>query len=326
MPPKTAFLFPGQGSQKIGMGRAWAENFSEARDAFAEASEALAFDVAALCWEGPESELQLTANTQPAILTASVAIARVLSTRGFPPAALAAVAGHSLGEYTALVAAAVLPLAEAARLVRRRGELMQEAVPVGVGAMAAILGLDSDAVRVLAADAAAAGAPGEVCSVANYNSPEQTVIAGHKAAVERAMVLAKERGAKRALPLPVSAPFHCALMRPARAGLAPMLAATAFAAARMPVVVNIDAQPESAGEALRDALERQIDGPVRWVESVRFMHDEMGVRRFVEVGPGNVLTGLVKRIVPGVETLSVAEPAALDALFASGVGAGPQAG
>ncbi len=326
MEPKTALLFPGQGSQKLGMGRAWAENFAEARAAFDEASEALALDVAALCWEGPEAELQLTANTQPAILTASVAVARVLAARGFAPAALAAVAGHSLGEYSALVVAGVLPLAEAVRLVRRRGELMQEAVPVGDGAMAAILGLDADAVRLLAADATAAGAPGDVCSVANYNSPEQTVIAGHHAAVERAMVLARERGAKRALPLPVSAPFHCALMRPARTGLAPMLAATAFAAARMPVVTNIDARPESAGDALRDALERQIDGPVRWVESVRFMHDEMGVRRFVEVGPGSVLSGLVKRIVPGVATLSVAEPAALDALLASGAGAGLQAG
>jgi [acyl-carrier-protein] S-malonyltransferase len=183
--------------------------------------------------------------------------------------------------------------------------------------MAAILGLDSDAVRAVAADAASApdGAAGEICSVANYNSPDQTVIAGHKAAVERAMALARERGAKRALPLPVSAPFHCALMGPARAGLAPRLAATVFSPARLPVVVNIDARPSSAGNALRDALERQIDGPVRWVESVRFLHDEMEVRRFVEVGPGSVLSGLVKRIVPGVETVSIQEPAALAALL-----------
>jgi len=319
--PKTAFLFPGQGSQKIGMGRAWAESFAEARAAFDEASEALGFDVAALCWEGPEAELQLTANTQPAILTASVAVARVLARRGFVPDA---VAGHSLGEYSALVAAGVLPLADAVRLVRRRGELMQEAVPVGVGAMAAILGLEAEAVRALAAEAAAEVGAGEICSVANYNSPEQTVIAGHKAAVERAMALAKERGAKRALPLPVSAPFHCALMRPARTGLAPMLAATAFGAAAVPVVVNIDARPESAGDRLRDALERQIDGPVRWVESVRFLHDEMGVRRFVEVGPGNVLAGLVKRIVPGIETFSISEPAALEALAATAPGAAPK--
>jgi [acyl-carrier-protein] S-malonyltransferase len=317
--PKTAFLFPGQGSQKLGMGRAWAEGFSEARAAFDEASLALGFDVAALCWEGPESDLQLTANTQPAILTASVAMSRVLAARGVRPDA---VAGHSLGEYSALVAAGVLTLADAVRLVRRRGELMQEAVPVGVGAMAAILGLEAEAVRAVAAEAA--GDAGETCSVANYNSPEQTVIAGHKAAVERAMLLAKERGAKRALPLPVSAPFHCALMRPARTGLAPQLAATGFATAAMPVVVNIDARPESAGDALRSALERQIDGPVRWVESVRFLHGEMGVRRFVEVGPGNVLSGLVKRIVPGVEAVSVSEPAALETLAASAAGTAPK--
>ena len=314
MEPKTVFLFPGQGSQKIGMGRAWAEAYPEARAAFDEASGALGFDVAALCWQGPEAELQLTANTQPAILTASVAIARVLAARGFAPASLTAVAGHSLGEYSALVVAGVLSLADAARLVRRRGELMQEAVPVGVGAMAAILGLDAEVVRAAAAEASVGG---EICAVANCNSPEQTVIAGHKGAVERAMALARERGAKRALPLPVSAPFHCALMRPARVGLAPMLQATAFAAARVPVVVNIDARPESDGAALRDALERQIDGPVRWVESVRNLHDGLGVRRFVEVGPGNVLAGLVKRIVPGVETFSVAEPAALDLLAGS---------
>lgn len=314
MEPKTAFLFPGQGSQKIGMGKAWAEAFPAARAAFDGVSGALGFDVAALCWEGPESDLQLTANTQPAILTASVAIARVLAERGFTPEV---VAGHSLGEYSALVVADVLALADAARLVRRRGELMQEAVPVGVGAMAAILGLEAEAVRALAAEAASGG---EVCAVANYNSPEQTVIAGHRGAVERAMALAKERGAKRALPLPVSAPFHCALMRPARVGLTPLLGATAFAAARVPVVVNIDACSAIAGAALRDALERQIDGPVRWVESVRWMHDELGVRRFVEVGPGNVLTGLAKRILPGVETLSVAELPALDTLAAAVAG------
>lgn len=319
MEPKTAFLFPGQGSQKIGMGRAWAEAFPVARAAFDEASAALGFDVSRLCWEGPESELQLTANTQPAILAASVAIERVLADHGLVPDA---VAGHSLGEYSALVAAGVLSLPDAVRLVRRRGELMQEAVPVGIGAMAAILGLDAEAVRDIAALSADAAA-GEVCSVANYNSPEQTVIAGHKAAVERAMALAKERGAKRALPLPVSAPFHCALMGPARAGLAPMLRATDFSPARRPVVVNIDARPWSAAEALRDALERQIDGPVRWVESVRWLHDEMGVRRFVEVGPGTVLAGLVKRIVPGVETSSIQEPAALAALLESSA---PQAG
>jgi [acyl-carrier-protein] S-malonyltransferase len=308
--PTTAFLFPGQGSQKLGMGRAWAESYPAARAAFDEASEALSLDIAALCWEGPESALQLTANTQPAILTASVAMQRVLAESGFAPAV---VAGHSLGEYSALVAAEVLTLGDAARLVRRRGELMQEAVPVGVGAMAAILGLDAARVDALAKEAREASG-GEVCAVANYNSPEQTVIAGHKAAVERAMALAKQHGAKRALPLPVSAPFHCSLMRPAREGLAPLLAATPFASARIPVVVNIDARPLRDGDALRDALLRQIDGPVRWVESVRWLQEEMDVRRFVEVGPGSVLSGLVKRIAPAAETLSISEPAALAAL------------
>ncbi len=244
MVPQTAFLFPGQGSQKIGMGRAWAEAFPEARAAFDEASEALGLDVAKLCWEGPEAELQLTANTQPAILTASVAIARVLAARGLAPATLAAVAGHSLGEYSALVVARVLSLADAARLVRRRGELMQQAVPVGVGAMAAILGLDSAAVRALAAES---GTDAEICSVANYNSPEQTVIAGHKAAVERAMALARERGAKRALPLPVSAPFHCALMRPG--------AYRPHAAARRDAILG--REPAGGGEHRRPAGERR---------------------------------------------------------------------
>lgn len=300
----TAFVFPGQGSQKVGMGRAWADAFPAARAAFDEASAALGFDLAKLCWEGPEEELQLTANTQPAILAVSAAIARVLAERGVP---FAAAAGHSLGEYSAHVAAGTLSLPDAALLVRERGRRMQEAVPVGVGAMAAILGLAPEAVAAVVAEAAA----GEVCSVANYNSPEQTVIAGHKGAVERAMSLAKDRGAKRALPLPVSAPFHCALMAPAREGLAPRLAATRFADPAAPVVVNVDAAPVTTGDAARDALLRQIDGPVRWVESVRALHDGLGVRRFVEVGPGAVLSGLIRRIVPDAEAFSLSEPDAL---------------
>jgi [acyl-carrier-protein] S-malonyltransferase len=310
MSVRTAFVFPGQGSQKVGMGRAWAEAHPEARAAFDEASAALGLDLARLCWAGPEEELQLTANTQPAILTVSVAIDRVLAARGLRPDSLA---GHSLGEYSAHVAAGTLTLGDAVRLVRERGRLMQEAVPVGTGAMAAILGLDPEAVAAVAAEAAA----GEVCAVANYNSPEQTVIAGHKAAVERAMALAKARGAKRALPLPVSAPFHCALMAPARAGLAPRLAATDFRDPARPVVVNIDAAPVATGVAARLALERQIDGPVRWVESVRHLATVLAVRRFVEVGPGAVLSGLIRRIAPDVETLSLAEPAGLDALAAA---------
>jgi [acyl-carrier-protein] S-malonyltransferase len=302
---KTALLFPGQGSQKVGMGRAWAEQFPEARAAFDEAGAALGFDVAKLCFEGPEAELTLTANTQPAILATSSAIARVLAARGV---AAVAMAGHSLGEYSAHVAAGTISLADASRLVRRRGELMQAAVPVGVGAMAAILGLDPDAVREVAA---AATSDAFLCAVANYNSPEQTVIAGHAPAVEWAMGAAKERGAKRALPLPVSAPFHSPLMRPAREGLTPDLAATHFADPAVPVVVNIDAAAVTGGDAARDALVRQIDGPVRWVESVRYLKEVVGVERFVEVGPGSVLTGLVKRIVDGVEAMSIAEPEAL---------------
>jgi [acyl-carrier-protein] S-malonyltransferase len=308
--PATAWIFPGQGSQKVGMGRAWAERFPAARAAFEEAGEALGIDLAALCWRGPEEELQLTANTQPAILAVSVAIARALASLGFAPQA---VAGHSLGEYSAHVAAGTLSLADAVRLVRRRGELMQEAVPVGVGAMAAVIGLDAAEAAALAA--AAAG--DEVCAVANFNSPEQAVLSGHRGAIERAMAMARERGAKRALPLPVSAPFHCALMAPARAGLAPELAAVAFAAPRLPVVVNIDARAVRDAAAARDALVRQIDGPVRWVESVRRLWDELGVRRFVEVGPGNVLAGLVRRIEPEAETISLAEPEALAKLGVS---------
>ena len=310
MTPATAWIFPGQGSQRVGMGRAWAERFPAARAAFEEAGEALGIDLAALCWRGPEEELQLTANTQPAILAVSVAIARALASLGFAPQA---VAGHSLGEYSAHVAAGTLSLADAVRLVRRRGELMQEAVPVGVGAMAAVIGLDAAEAAALAA--AAAG--DEVCAVANFNSPEQAVLSGHRGAIERAMAMARERGAKRALPLPVSAPFHCALMAPARAGLAPELAAVAFVAPRLPVVVNIDARAVRDAAAARDALVRQIDGPVRWVESVRRLWDELGVRRFVEVGPGNVLAGLVRRIEPEAETISLAEPEALAKLGVS---------
>jgi len=300
------FVFPGQGSQKVGMGREWAERSAAAKSAFDEANEALGFDLATLCWEGPEEELQRTANTQPAILTVSVAIHRALVDEGV--AMPGAMAGHSLGEYSAHVAAGTLSLADAVRLVRRRGELMQEAVPEGVGAMAAVLGLDAGEVEAVAAEAA----QGEVCSVANFNSPEQTVIAGNRGAVERAMALAKERGAKRAIPLPVSAPFHCALMAPAREGLLPDLEATTFATPSVPVVVNVDARPVSEGAAARDALIRQVDGPVRWVESVRRLV-EMGGRRFVEVGPGAVLSGLIRRIDREAKATSVADPAAFDA-------------
>lgn len=307
MSAPTAWIFPGQGSQRVGMGLAWAERHPAARATFDEANAALGFDLAALCWQGPEGELQLTANTQPAILAASIAIERVLRERGLKPVA---VAGHSLGEYSAHVAAGTLALGDALRLVRRRGELMQAAVPVGVGAMAAVIGLDPAG----AASLAAAAAEGEICAVANINSPEQTVLAGHRGAIERAVALAKAHGAKRALPLPVSAPFHCALMAPARAGLMPDLELARFADPRCPVVVNIDARAVRDGAAARDALVRQIDGPVRWVESVRHLWEALGVRRFIEVGPGNVLCGLVRRIVPEAEAIALAEPDALDKL------------
>ncbi len=306
---RTAFVFPGQGSQKVGMGQAWAEAYPSARKTFEEADQALGFDLTRLCWEGPEEELQLTANTQPAILACSIAVLRAVEERGGPQPV--AVAGHSLGEYSALVAAGTLSFADALRLVRRRGELMQQAVPVGQGGMAALIGLDDEAVE----DIVRAAAGAEVCGVANYNSPGQTVVAGHLAAVERAVELAVERGAKKAKLLPVSAPFHSPLMAPARAGLLPQLEATEFAAPRVPVVVNIDAQPVAEGAAARDALVRQIDGPVRWVAAMRWLIDQAAVERFVEVGPGIVLTGLGRRIDRGVRWSGLAKPEALDKLL-----------
>ncbi|MFQ5348889.1 MAG: ACP S-malonyltransferase [Thermoanaerobaculia bacterium] len=306
----TAFIFPGQGSQKVGMGRAWAEESPAARVAFAEADEALGFALSRLCWEGPEEELQLTANTQPAILTVSVAAWRAAAEAGLAPQV---VAGHSLGEYSALVAAGALTFADALRLVRRRGELMQEAVPVGVGAMAAVIGLPAAEVELIARQAA----DDEVCAVANYNAPIQTVVAGHRPAVERAVELARERGAKRALLLPVSAPFHCELMRPARQALTPLLEATQFHDPQVPVMTNVDAAPVTTVAAARQALARQVDSPVRWVASIERMIAEHSVERFLEVGPGAVLTGLMRRIARGVETASLAEPAALEGMLAA---------
>jgi [acyl-carrier-protein] S-malonyltransferase len=301
----TAWIFPGQGSQFVGMGRAWRDASTPAAEVFERADEALGFALSRLCWEGPEEELQLTANTQPAILAVSAAIAAVLAERGLEPAV---VAGHSLGEYSALVAAGSLTLEDALRLVRRRGELMQEAVPVGEGAMAAVLGLPAERVAALAAEAA----QDEVCAVANYNSPVQTVLAGASAAIERAIALAPGYGARRAVRLPVSAPFHSPLMAPARRGLSPLLDATPFADPAVPVVSNVDAREVADGAAAREALRRQVDSPVRWVESVERMHVEHGVGRFLEVGPGTVLTGLTRRIVDGAEAIALAEPAALD--------------
>ncbi len=306
---RIALVFPGQGSQKLGMGRAWAEAYPEARAVFDEADRVLGMELTHLCWEGPEEELALTANLQPALVAASVAILRAAAPRLPVPVA---VAGHSLGEYSALVAAGALELADALRLVRRRGELMQEAVPVGEGAMAAILALDDPQVEALVADAAG----GRVLAVANKNAPGQVVIAGHREAVERAVAMARDRGGKPRI-LPVSAPFHCSLMAPARRGLEPLLAATAFCDPSVPVVSNVDATPVVTGEGARDALARQVDSPVRWVESVAWMADEAGVTTFVEVGPGAVLSGTIRRIRPEAARVGLAEPAGLDALTAA---------
>jgi [acyl-carrier-protein] S-malonyltransferase len=307
---KIAFVFPGQGSQKVGMGRVWSEASAAARQAFEEADEALGFPLSRLCWEGPEEELNLTANTQPALVAAAIAVHRALGELA-PELQPVAVGGHSLGEYSALVASGALGFRDALRLVRRRGQLMQEAVPVGQGAMAAVIGLDAGAVAAIAADAA----QGEVCAVANFNGPAQTVIAGHQAAVDRAVALAKERGARKATLLAVSAPFHSSLMRPAREGMAPLLAAAEFRDPRVPVVTNVDAAPVTSGAAARDALVRQIDSPVRWAESVLLMEQQLGVEVFVEVGPGNVLSGLNRRIVQAARATAISDPAHLRQLL-----------
>lgn len=300
---KTAFIFPGQGSQYAGMGRDLAAEFEVARQAFEEADAALGFAISRLCFDGPDEDLQLTANTQPAILATSVAAYRVLQACGVHPDF---VAGHSLGEYSALVAAGALSLGDAARLVRRRGELMQEAVPVGVGAMAAILGLDAGAVAEACAEAAA----GEVCAPANFNTPTQTVIAGAAAAVERAVEACKVRGARRAIMLKVSAPFHCALMQTAQDGMLAPLAGTPFHALPVPLVNNVDAAMVRSGDAAREGLIRQITFPVRWTEIVATLVSS-GVTTFVEVGPGKVLSGLVKAIDREARLLNVEDAESL---------------
>ncbi len=313
-----ALIFPGQGSQKVGMGRDWAESSDAARAVFEEADEVLGFSLSRLCWQGPEDQLQLTANTQPAILTCSVAMHRAIAGHDLKPVAMA---GHSLGEYSALVAAGALEFATALALVRRRGELMQEAVPVGAGAMAALIGLDAEKVEEVAREACTgAGCAGEqgnkeICAVANFNSPQQTVIAGHKAAVEGAVALARQRGARIAKMLPVSAPFHSPLMRPAREALEPLLAAAELSRPMVPVVVNVDAAPVAGGEEARDALGRQVDAPVRWVESIRWMIDEGGVDTFLEVGYGKVLTGLGRRIDKAVTWKALPAPSEIEALI-----------
>jgi [acyl-carrier-protein] S-malonyltransferase len=305
-----AFVFPGQGSQAVGMGRALADAFPESRAVFEEADQALGFALSRLCFEGPEEELRLTANTQPAILASSVAAFRALEARGLRPQW---VAGHSLGEYSALVAAGSLSLADALRTVRRRGEYMQEAVPVGVGAMAAILGLDLAAIESACAEAA----QGQVVAPANINCPGQVVIAGHKEAVARAIEACKARGNKRAIPLPVSAPFHCALMLPAQERLAADLATLALRDPAVPLVNNVDARVvRSAGEC-REGLVRQVSGAVRWQQSVELLQQQ-GVTRYVEVGPGTVLTGLVKKIDREAALHAAGDPAGVERAVAAG--------
>jgi [acyl-carrier-protein] S-malonyltransferase len=291
------------------MGKALADAFRVCRDTFAEADTALNQPLSELCFSGPEPELTLTENTQPAMLTASTAIARLVRSRGIVPVVAA---GHSLGEYSAHVAAGTLSFADALRTVKRRGQYMQEAVPVGQGAMAAILGLDGDQVRIACEEAAAHDA-GSVVAPANLNAPGQVVIAGHVHAVARAGEIAKQRGAKRVVPLPVSAPFHCALMKPAQDRLAAHLGALAMKDPVIPVVANADAEPKRTAAAARDALIRQVSAPVRWEEVVRRLIAD-GITTFAELGPGTVLAGLIKKIDRSVAVFSVEDAAGLDAL------------
>jgi [acyl-carrier-protein] S-malonyltransferase len=298
-----AFLFPGQGSQAVGMGKELAASYPVARQTFEEADEALRYKLSQLCFEGPEEKLRLTEITQPAILTASVAAYRVLRERGPKPTY---VAGHSLGEYSAHVAAGTLKFADAVRAVRNRGQYMQEAVPVGVGAMAAILGLPLSQVIEICREAAR----GQICQPANLNSPEQVVVSGHATAVANAIKLAIDRGAKKAVNLPVSAPFHCALMQPAQDRLATDLQALNFEAPACPVICNVDAAPVTESEPARDALIRQVTGSVKWEPSIRLLIDK-GVNLFVEVGPGKVLWGLMRQIDRSKTCLTVGDEASL---------------
>lgn len=308
----TALVFPGQGSQKTGMGKGLFESFATAREVFHEIDEALSQHLSRLMFDGPENDLTLTENAQPAIMAASLAAFRVLEKEaGFDLKKQAAyVAGHSLGEYSALAAAGTFSLVDTARLLKLRGQSMQKAVPQGEGTMAAILGLEMDAVEALAEEASAGG---EVCDVANDNSPGQVVISGSRAGVEKAIALATQRGAKRALELNVSAPFHCSLMKPAALAMHEALAAAALQAPRVPLVANVTASATSDVEVIRAQLVEQVTGRVRWRESVSYMKSQ-GVARMIEIGEGKVLSGLIKRIEKEVETLSVGAPEDIETL------------
>src|SRR6202030_1422734 len=301
--PPIAFLFPGQGSQVVGMGRELSEKYPVARRTFDEADEALGYELSRVCFEGPEEKLKLTEITQPAILTTSIAAWRVLQEKGVTPQF---VAGHSLGEYSAHVAAGTLTFADAIRTVRNRGQYMQEAVPVGVGAMAAILGMTLAQVNDIARDAA----QGEVCQAANINSPEQIVISGNTGAVNRAIALATERGAKKAVSLPVSAPFHCSLMQPAQDRLAADLATLTFQNPACPVICNVDAELVTSADTAQEALVRQVTGAVKWEPSIRLLIDK-GASLFVEVGPGKVLWGLMRQIDRSQNCVTVGDEASL---------------
>jgi [acyl-carrier-protein] S-malonyltransferase len=309
-----AFVFPGQGAQKVGMGKALADRYPVAKAVFAQADAALGYPLSQLCFAGPDDQLTLTANAQPAILVTSVAALRVLETE--TDLGPGVVAGHSLGEYSALVAAGALDLADAVRIVHLRGKAMQEAVAPGVGAMAAILGLSRAEIDAACAEAA----EGEVVSAANLNGGGQIVIAGHKGAVERACAVAKRRGAKRAVPLSVSAPFHCALMQPAADRLAAALAQIPVRSPSVPVVTNVEATPNQDGERVRGLLVQQVTGSVRWEESVQRIAS-MGITRAVEVGAGSVLAGLVKRIAPSIGVYGAGDPESISQTVAQLSGA-----
>ena len=310
---RRTFTFPGQGSQFIGMGKSLAEAFQVARDVFAEVDEALGANLSRLMFEGPEDDLRLTENAQPALMAVSLAVMSVLENGGVTLAGTAEfAAGHSLGEYSALTAAGSLQLADTAKLLRLRGQAMQRAVPVGEGAMAALLGLDFEAVSAVAAEAA----QGEVCTPANDNAPGQVVVSGHRAAVERAIELAKARGARRGLLLPVSAPFHCSLMEPAAQEMRQALAAANLKAPSVPIIANIKAASVTDPDEIAKLLVKQVTGTVRWRESVEFMAAE-GVQMLLELGAGKVLSGLARRINPTLETINLQEPDDIEAFVST---------